>query len=213
MHSMQLSTWDNCALADLRCKVDGVTTCSGTADVTIKCISSQHMQLEGTFHCSVSLYFLLGSSQQASVTAEWGHGCICDPMFLCKSHSVKPLWYPLRLFSLIPFHNTRRVLPTNNIAHVHCVQTKGIISRLWLSHQTPMCSYSQLKRFFFISVALCIDTTICATFKLSAYSCPWDCHFHVDLTTHLYNSHFSTFSRDKMQLKKVCGAVACLRTA
>lgn len=45
----------------------------------------------------------------ASAAAEQGQGCIPDPMFLSKSHSVKPLWDPHGLLSLIPFHAARMI--------------------------------------------------------------------------------------------------------
>lgn len=70
----------------------------------------------------------------------------CSANQILSSHS--------QIVSLIPFHTTRMVLPTNNIADIHCVQTKEIIPSLWLSHQTLHAPNSPLKHRF-ISTALC----------------------------------------------------------
>lgn len=74
-------------------------------------LSSQQMEralLKGIIlSCCFCFFFFwfLFSSEQASAAAELERGCISDPVFPSKSHSVKPL----RLFSLIPFHARRMV--------------------------------------------------------------------------------------------------------
>lgn len=105
----------------LRCKFDAITTRSGAAGLTIRCIRLMQMSRR----CwRVHLHILRPHTSflahpNKHLLCEMGASCICDPMFLSKSDSVKPVWYPLRLFSLIPFHTTRMALPTNNIADIH----------------------------------------------------------------------------------------------
>lgn len=71
-------------------------------------LSSQQMEralLKGIILSCFFFCLFLFSSEQASAAAEPERGCISDPVFPSKSHSVKPL----RLFSLIPFHARRMV--------------------------------------------------------------------------------------------------------
>lgn len=79
-----------------------------SAQVAVKCkfTADGASTAQGYNSKFVFFFFFLFSSEQASAAAELERGCISDPVFPSKSHSVKPL----RLFSLIPFHARRMVL-------------------------------------------------------------------------------------------------------
>lgn len=72
-------------------------------------------------------------------------------MFLSKSDSVKPIWYPLRLFSLIPFHTTRMALPTNDVADIHYSNKKNNLKPV-IEPSDLACSYSQLKTLILVLI-------------------------------------------------------------
>lgn len=149
-----------CALKDLRDVKLMVRQLQWvSAHLRIKCkftADAARALLRGKFLCFLSSYFLSGSSVQASAAAQQGQGCISDPLFLSKSHSVKPLWYPLRLFPLIPFHATRKGFnPLIFIAHTHCGQTKACD---WVIRPHPLLLSTESS---FICTTLYRDAALC----------------------------------------------------
>lgn len=173
--SMQHGTRDNLALDDLkRCKVDHISTSSGTAVVTIKCITSMQIYLSvAPRYISIFCVLFISSltiSKWASATLEWGQGCICEPMFLSKSHSVNPLWYPLGLFSLIPFHTAWMVFPANNVAEIMCANKRSNPKPV-IEPSDPVCYCFLLKAV--VSALHCVHTN-CSM----QTGCPWGCHFY-----------------------------------
>ncbi len=150
MHLMQHSAWDNCALEEMQSwwynNLQWDCWCNKemykfTADV------AQHRSRVHFYILCPYISFLAHPNKHLLLR----NGGKVASVILCFSanQTLSSLFDILsRLFSLIPFHTTRMVLPINNIADIHCVQTKAIISSLWLSHHIPCALILNWKQFY-----------------------------------------------------------------
>lgn len=169
-----------------RCKVDGLTTCSGTCwcnNWMSKFTRNAAQRLSRAhFPCFVFLIFPFGIIRISICYCRMGARLHLWSVlfFSSKSDSVNPLWYPLRLFSPNPSPPPppqERTYPLIILADTQCVQTKGIISRLRLSHQTPCAPMLDWKQSHRLSAASKLHAR-CLSLRL-----------HVELAINSSNSH------------------------
>lgn len=110
---------------------DVITSCSGTADVNNQMYK---FTADVARLCSRAHFYILFSCMSflAHLLLILRNGDKVVSVMPCftANQILSAFWYPLRLSHLIPFYTRRMGLATNNIAYVHCGQTKGIISSL-----------------------------------------------------------------------------------